>query len=48
MKKIEYVVPEMEVLNLKLSSAILEVSMNGGDPAIHNEEPGSDVPVIIE
>jgi hypothetical protein len=48
MKKIAYNAPEMEVLNLNLSSAILEVSMNGGDPAIHNEEPGEDVPVIID
>jgi hypothetical protein len=48
MKKIAYNAPEMEVLNLKISSAILEVSMSGGDPTIHNEEPGEDIPVIID
>jgi len=48
MKKIAYIAPEMEVLNLKIASSILEVSYGSGDPTIHTEEPGDDVPVIIE
>ena len=41
MKKIEYNAPEMEVLNLKISSAILEVSYNT-NPGM-NDTPGDDV-----
>ena len=49
MKKIEYMTPEMEVLDLKLSSTILNVSTGAGDPAVHTGDdnvPGDDEPVI--
>ena len=41
MKKIEYVAPELEVLNLKIESSILDVSYNS-NPGMHNEEPDVD------
>ena len=41
MKKIAYNAPEMEVLNLKIESSILDVSYNS-NPGMHNEEPDVD------
>ena len=49
MKKIEYMAPEMEILDLKLSSTILNVSTGAGDPAVHTGDdntPDPDEPVI--
>jgi hypothetical protein len=43
MKKIAYNAPEMEVLNLKISSAILEVSYNT-NPGM-NDTPDPDDPI---
>jgi hypothetical protein len=44
MKKIAYNAPEMEVLNLKIASSILEVSYNT-NPGM-NDTPDPDVPII--
>lgn len=47
MKKIAYIAPEMEVLNLKIASSILETSITD-NPGIHNEEPDPDLPIQTE
>ena len=49
MKKIAYNAPEMELMDLKMTSAMLVISNGGGDPAIHTGEdnvPGDDEVVI--
>lgn len=43
MKKIAYNAPEMEVLNLKIASSILEVSYNTNPGMNDTPEPGSDI-----
>ena len=45
MKKIEYMAPEMEVLNLKIESSILDVSY-GTNPGMNDTpEPGQTINV---
>lgn len=45
MKKIAYIAPEMEMLNLKIASSILEVSYNT-NPGM-NDTPDPDTPIIV-
>jgi hypothetical protein len=47
MKKIAYFAPEMEVLNLRIASSILEASIID-NPGIHTDEPDPDLPIQTE
>ena len=39
MKKVAYITPELEVVNLKLSDALLVISYSGDQPPV-GDEPG--------
>ena len=43
MKKIAYISPEMEIVNVKIESSILNISEGGGDPKINPEWNDGDV-----
>lgn len=39
MKKINYMAPEMEVIELQINTALLDISMGGESPDVHNTFP---------
>jgi hypothetical protein len=49
MKKINYMAPEMEVIELANDNVLLslDVSNGGGDPNVHNTSPDPDMPIEI-
>lgn len=47
MKKIAYIAPEMEVLDLKIATSILETSITD-NPGIHTDEPDPELPIQTE
>ena len=48
MKKIAYNAPEMEVLNLKIASALLEASFSVDEPVVNPTEPENPGGMIID